>query len=217
MDATSCRTSPADAAAPNICGDALGHLHALSSSSNLAPTGRLSGACAYGTLSHRGASHPVAAEEAEELLAFLEQQQQAAGGVVGAQQAKAAAALRRTCGCVPACAPACVRACVRAVLRMGATAAALCTPRCAAWREARRRGGGAHAFRACACPAVGVPVPARQRAPCHGCVLALRARPRLAPRLLPRPALSRSAAPPRAVLRCPRARGAPLVPPSGRR
>jgi hypothetical protein len=142
MDTTSCRTSPADAAAP-ICGDALGHLHALSSSSNLAPSGRFSGSCAHGTLSHRGASHPVTAEEAEELLAFLEQQQQAAGGVVGAQQAKAAAALRRTCGCVPACLRACCA--VRGRGGGGAVHAALC---CAARGAAER--GGAHAFRACA-------------------------------------------------------------------
>jgi hypothetical protein len=98
MDAGS---SPVDASP--IAGDALSHLHALSSSSDLAPggmvRGRLSGGGAHGTVSHRGASHPVAVDEAEELLAFLEQQS-AAAGLVGAQQAKAAAALRRVCGCV---------------------------------------------------------------------------------------------------------------------
>ena len=73
-------------------GDALSHMHTLSSSSNL-QSPRSLGAQAAGdaaTLSFKGASVPVAAEEAEDLLAFLDAE------AVG--QSRAGFTLRRVCG-----------------------------------------------------------------------------------------------------------------------
>ena len=58
----------------SLDGDALSHLHALSSSSNLAaPRREASGQSGVAaTLSFRGASAAVALEEAEALLAYLD-------------------------------------------------------------------------------------------------------------------------------------------------
>ena len=74
-------------------GDApLSHVHALSSASNLSASPRsLGGAGESATLSFRGVSVPVTAEEAPDLLAFLDRE--AAG------DSRAGNTLRRTAGC----------------------------------------------------------------------------------------------------------------------
>lgn len=78
-----------------VVDEPLSHVHALSSASNLSASPRTLGGAPSGesaTLSFRGVSVPVTAEEAPDLLAFLDREE--------AGQSRAGNTLRRVAGCV---------------------------------------------------------------------------------------------------------------------
>lgn len=100
-----------------ITGDALTSLSVLSSAHEIVranpdrPTGPSEAVSETGTVSFKGRSHPVAADEAARLLTWLDDQEAGPGWPSPAER-RAAACLRRVAGCVRACVGggACVRA-----------------------------------------------------------------------------------------------------------
>jgi hypothetical protein len=117
----------------SVEGDApLSHVHAMSSASDLcASPRRRSQPSGEATLSFRGASVPVSAEEAEDLLAYLDANE--------AGRSRAGYTLRRVAGCV-------VSMCPPAELSRPRRAAAPGAPRPQHARQTapRHRGGARH-------------------------------------------------------------------------
>ena len=85
-------------------GDALENVHQLVQAQQEGAgqsTGPSEAVSETGTVSYKGKSHPVAASEAADLLAWLDERE---GGLTG-PDARAASCLRRVAGCVPASLP----------------------------------------------------------------------------------------------------------------
>ena len=81
-----------------LVGDALENVHQLvqaSAESAGQSTGPTEAASETGTVSYKGASHPVSAGEAAELLVWLDERE------FTGPELRAAACLRRVAGCVP--------------------------------------------------------------------------------------------------------------------
>jgi hypothetical protein len=82
-----------------LVGDALENVHQLvqaSAESAGQSTGPTEAASETGTVSYKGASHPVSAGEAADLLVWLDERE-----FTGGPELRAAACLRRVAGCVP--------------------------------------------------------------------------------------------------------------------